>query len=727
MINLVKKILVSPTFEEEDKTRIAKLLHLILVSTLGVNGLFSVVLLLVVPESIFNLSINAFLFIVQLASFFLLYRGSVRRASLILVLAMWVYCSFGIFILGGARSPGIIVYFLVILIAGLLLGGRAALSLSALSVVAAVGLLYGELHNLLPTSLIPITPAYTWMATILGISVMAVLLHLATQSLTDALQAARRNAQALGEKNAQLEVVQAALEERLGELKQTEMALRTSEDRLRTVIDNAPIILWGVNRDGVLTFLEGKTLREIGFQPEDFVGYSVFEISDAHVPHLARQFQRALKGESVISLDEMRGRTFEMRYSPMLGGNGEVTSVIGIALDVTDRKRAEDALFQAQKLESLGVLAGGIAHDFNNLLAAMLGQSSVAQAKLSAEHPAYPHIKKAIDAANKAAMLTRQMLAYSGRSQFEIESINLNALIDDNIHLFQASIPKNVRLYTQLYAGLPLIEGDSGQMQQVIMNLILNAAEAIGQQAGMVTIETYPEDLDETGDHQWLWIGTTLVPGQYAAVEVRDDGCGMSETTVAKIFDPFFTTKETGHGLGLAAVLGIVRGHKGNIQVMSDLGHGTVFRLLFPVNSQPRLSAVPETPNRDTAEKKDFLILVIDDEEPVREAVTDILELEHIQVLTAADGQTGIDIFKANAAEIDLVLLDLSMPGLSGVETLQQLRKIDPSARILLSSGYDKQDAYHHIGTVEPTGFIQKPYSAALLMDTLWKYLPQSE
>ena len=714
----------APIFGDADKTRIARLLHIILLATIAVNLAYSASLLLTVPEPGLNLVVDGALLVAQMASLILVRRGHVRLASNILVGALWFYCNFVIFNFGGSQSPAIVLYFLVIIIAGLLLGGPAAVTVSAISVFAGLVLMYAQVTGLLPPSQIPITPVYSWVALIMAMMIAAVLLYLAMRNLNDALDYARRNATALAEKNRQLQAVHLSLEERLQELKQAEMALRQSQERLRTVVNNAPVILWGVDGDGILTFLEGKTLQEIGIRPEQFVGKSVFQISDGRVPELASQFRRALQGESFANVEKMRGRIFEMRYAPLVENRNDVNGIIGIAIDITERKQAEEALFQSQKLESLGVLAGGIAHDFNNLLVAMLGQTSLAERWLSPEHPAREHIRKAVDAAQKATSLTRQMLAYSGRGQFEIVPINMNTLIDENIKLFQASVPKNVQLEANLGPNLPLIEGDPSQMQQVIMNLILNGAEAIGQEPGTVQVVTRVEEVvDDAADGDWQSSGSVVTGARYVAIEIRDDGSGMSEGTLAKIFDPFFSTKATGQGLGLAAVLGIVHGHQGKIMVRSKVNVGTVFKLLFRASSSQIAPQEIEEHSDPISGHSGYMVLVIDDEEPVREAVYDILLMEGIRVLTAADGQAGIEIFGERSPDIDLVLLDLSMPGMSGEETLHKLREIDSSVPVILSSGYDKRDLRHRFNTKQLTGFVQKPYTAKRLSDTIWRYL----
>jgi len=364
-----------------------------------------------------------------------------------------------------------------------------------------------------------------------------------------------------------------------------------------------------------------------------------------------------------------------------------------------------------------------VAHDFNNLLVAMLGQASLALSQLPPENAARVHIEKAVKAAERASDLTRQMLAYSGRGQFEVRPIHLNTLIQENLHLFEVALPKNVQLRSQSAESLPLIEGDVGQLQQVVMNLIINAAEAIGERRGQVLVITGTQRVMAGDEHLWRFTGDPLEPGLYVVLEVRDDGSGMSQETLSRIFDPFFTTKFTGRGLGLAAVLGIVRGHGGGLSVGSVEGRGTTFRLCFPaIGEEEAARATPAQAAESTGGTRG-VVLVIDDEEPVREAVTDILEMDGLRVITAANGAAGIDVYRQRAAEIDVVLLDLSMPGLSGEQTFAGLRQIDPAVRVVLSSGYHQTEATRRFEGQGLIGFIQKPYDAATLIREVRRHL----
>jgi len=283
----------------------------------------------------------------------------------------------------------------------------------------------------------------------------------------------------------------------------------------------------------------------------------------------------------------------------------------------------------------------------------------------------------------------------------------VNALVRENLPLLEVAVPKNVRLEARLETDLPPVDADVGQIQQVLMNLVINGAEAIGERGGTVTVATGMKAVAASDESLWRASGQPLAPGRYVLLEVRDDGPGMDAQTVDRIFEPFFTTKFTGRGLGLAAVLGVVRGHRGALSVESAPGQGTVFRILFVPSAQvPGL----ETPAVAKPGWRDLTLLLIDDEEVVRDMVGEVLEHEGVSVLRAEDGARGVALFRDQRERIDLVLLDLSMPGLSGEETFRRLREIDPGVVVILSSGYDHDEARGRFGEGTPAGFIQKPY-----------------
>jgi two-component system cell cycle sensor histidine kinase/response regulator CckA len=372
------------------------------------------------------------------------------------------------------------------------------------------------------------------------------------------------------------------------------------------------------------------------------------------------------------------------------------------------RVRLEQRLLQQQKDECVTTLVAGVAHDFNNLLVGMLGNAGLALAELPEESPACALIEHIERAARRAADLTRQMLAYAGRGGFVVGPVNLSNLLDEMGPLLKASISKKVALEYELTQDLPCIEADATQVRQVMMNLIINASEAIGDRSGLITIRTGVAH----ADHAYLsdaYLGNDLPEDRYAFIEVTDTGCGMDEATRSKMFDPFFTTKFAGRGLGLAAVLGIVRGHRGAIKVQSALGRGSSFEMLFPI-SQLAAQTVTEDQPASEQPRAAGTLLVVDDEEPVRSVAQMVLERSGFTVLTANDGREALEVFRAHRDEIDAVLLDLTMPELSGEEVFRELRRMRADVPIILSSGYVEEDATARFAGMGLAAFIQKPY-----------------
>jgi len=399
-----------------------------------------------------------------------------------------------------------------------------------------------------------------------------------------------------------------------------------------------------------------------------------------------------------------------------------------IARDISKQKEVEEQLRQTQRLESLGVLAGGVAHDFNNLLTGILGNASLAAELLP---PHLISLKSILDdvmiASERAANLTQQLLAYAGKGHFAVVTLDVAALIGEISHLVRSTIPKNVQVRLDLDENLPYIEGDSAQVQQVVMNLLINAAEAIPEgRAGNVRIGALSARIDEST----IW-GASASPvttsfasqelraGEYVMLEVCDNGGGMDEATRARIFDPFFTTKFLGRGLGLAAVLGIIRGHKGALRVSSVPGQGTTFQVLFPASSKrgvapvQRKSAIAGWTNGNKA------VLVIDDETTVLRVAKASLESHGFRVIQAENGSQGIDLYRERQGEIAAVLLDLTMPEMDGEEVLRRLRGISTGVKVVLSSGFNEAEAVRRFSADELAGFIQKPYTAIALANKI--------
>ena len=377
------------------------------------------------------------------------------------------------------------------------------------------------------------------------------------------------------------------------------------------------------------------------------------------------------------------------------------------ALAEDARRAIEAKVLEVQKLESLGVLAGGIAHDFNNLLVAIMGNAGLALLDLPEDSPARASIIDVEVASRRAGELARQMLAYSGRSRFVIEPIELSELVRELLTLLQVSIGKGVILRLHLSPSPVVVDADAAQLRQVVMNLVINAADAIGDRSGNVTIriDQMTADADElTRAHP----GAGLAPGSYALLEVVDTGTGMDRVTQDRIFDPFFTTKFTGRGLGLAAVLGIVRGHGGALSVNSELGKGSTFRVVLPLSASSTVAGR----SYDREWRGSGTVLVVDDDPMVRNVARRLLESFGLTVTVAAGGPEAIALVSAAPASVDAVLLDMTMPELSGPEVFSELRTIRADLPVVLMSGYHEDELDPSIGA-SISGFVQKPFTPA--------------
>jgi PAS domain S-box-containing protein len=412
------------------------------------------------------------------------------------------------------------------------------------------------------------------------------------------------------------------------------------------------------------------------------------------------------------------------RWALRVGAQGQQLGLLEINTDTTERRRMEEQLRHTQKLESLGVLAGGVAHDFNNLLTGILGNASLALDRTPQQHPNRMLLEEVMLGAERAADLTRQLLAYAGKGRFVMRNIDLSGLVKEISGLIQSSIPKAVQLRLQLGEPGPGILADPGQMQQIVMNLVINGAEAIGPEGGTVVVRTCAQAVDEAYIASLSSAGELLKPGPHVMLEVSDNGCGMDEQTLRKVFDPFFTTKFAGRGLGLSAVLGIVRAHKGALKVYSQPGRGTTFKLLFPV-----FGDMPPLENTPPAEAGELAgcgtVLIVDDEELVRHTARHTLERYGYRTLVAENGQEAVETFQRER-NVSLVLLDLTMPIMGGEETLRQLKTINPGVRVLLSSGYNETEAVERFAGEGLAGFIQKPYTAAGLAECVKQVMEQA-
>ena len=516
------------------------------------------------------------------------------------------------------------------------------------------------------------------------------------------------------------------------ERKRAEEALRESERRYQSLSDATFEAIF-LSERGICTDQNRVAAKMFGYSREEATGQPGTDwIAPEHRDTVRRHMMAGHSLPYEVLALRKDGSTFPCEIQASMteiDGHSIRTTALR---DITDRKRAEEErrkleaqIQQTQKLESLGIMAGGIAHDFNNILTGLLGNAELALRDLPSHSPVRPLLHHIQKTGRRAADLTRQMLAYSGRGAFVVEDIDVNALVQDMSSLLESSTSKKAGLSYELSADLPGVRADATQLRQIVLNLVMNASEAVGGKGGPVRVSTYTTNCDRTCLDAASPDGE-VADGRYVTIEVNDTGCGMDDETKAKVFEPFFTTKFTGRGLGLAAVQGIVRGHKGAILMESELGKGTTFKVLLPALDHPA-----EPVDRRAEAEDDWAgtgtILLVDDEEMVRSIAVQMLKLFAFSVLTASDGVEAVEMFRERHDEIACVLLDLTMPRMDGEEAFEELRKISDDVPVILSSGYSEQDATEQFGDKGLAGFLQKPYEVASLKSKLRKALGNGE
>jgi len=518
-------------------------------------------------------------------------------------------------------------------------------------------------------------------------------------------------------------------------LKHEERELLTSKMSHRTLLDSLPHAL-AVHCNNRWVYCNPLAAQLLGASgSEEIIGTSIYDyIQHDDIEKVKERIANMIKSarpapiidETIVRKD---GQLIVARVqsSPVVY-DGEPAFVVTIE---ESHKHAPDQplsssdhserLEHAQRLESLGVLAGGIAHDFNNLLAAISGNAELARSSLKEGAEAASHIDNISDACDHAAELCKQMLAYAGKGSYELDILDVNDMVKSTGKLIRASVSSHIALKIKLAKTLPGIEGDMAQIQQLILNFIVNSADAIGAESGEIKVSTGTRHIDRQMLDK-LYNGQCLKPGQYVIIEVCDTGCGMSLEMITKIFDPFFTTKKTGSGLGLSAVLGIVRGHHGAIQVHSAEGRGTAFRVYLPSTDQQFKETMVSTVEVE-AWQGDGKILIVDDDMRVRHVAKAFIESLHFDVMTADDGKEGLEMFAKHHANLAAVLLDMTMPVLGGVEAMAGMRNIDSKVPIILVSGYSEVEAGTLIAGARPDAFLQKPFKAKGLKTTLYEVM----
>jgi two-component system, cell cycle sensor histidine kinase and response regulator CckA len=490
------------------------------------------------------------------------------------------------------------------------------------------------------------------------------------------------------------------------ELRRQREELERTTSTLQLVLRQMPALYWIVDRDLRVLRTGGAVEEVLGYSPDKFVGATMPSIH-AYEPGSVdptEQHQRAQRGEFVSYVTEYRKKQLTVTLGPYRV-DGEIIGVIGTALDVTMSRALERRMVDAQRAESLGVLAGGLAHDFNNLLVAILGNADLALREIKPGTPGRASVENVRTASLRAAELTDQLLAYAGRGPLASTRVDLAPIVSELVRISAPTIPPNVGVELQIPGDLA-IRGDASQIRQVVLNLLTNAREVFGDAHGTITITAQQVRHDGMPDPDDILTATT---GAYVMLELADDGPGMDRETRRRIFEPFFTTKPVGHGLGLAAVLGIVRAHGGGLRVSSSLGGGARFQVLWPSTVTPLTIGTVAQPTRN--------VLVIDDEDLVRDVVARMIEDLGYHAVTAADGATGLAIVEAQ--RIDAALVDLSMPLMGGAEVIARLRRAHPAIPIVLCTGYDRD----RNGPVDADGYLPKPFRIEALEQMLARLL----
>ncbi|GAB4276922.1 MAG: hypothetical protein Kow0080_27580 [Candidatus Promineifilaceae bacterium] len=523
---------------------------------------------------------------------------------------------------------------------------------------------------------------------------------------------------------------------------QIEQQLKESEARFRSIIDNALDGFVLVNQDGLvvawnpaMTMISGLSEEEVLKRPFWEVHYQMMcdDQKNIQIKNVIEAATKAALKTGLIPPEELNkegrfqrpdGTKRYLQSRAFTITHNDEVMLATIMRDVTLEKALEAQLNHKQKMESLGILAGGIAHDFNNLLAVMLSQSSLALAQLPPDIQARGHLEKAVQAMQSASDITQKLLAFSGRGQFLGDPVDVDAFLGKWWDVLVTAVPSHITItHTTPTEALPPIKIDGEQVVQALLHIIENAVEAIGEAHGRITIST---NFIPTSHLPAPETDHTLPSQGFVRLAVHDNGPGIPDAIKSKVFEPFFSTKELGRGLGLSVVEGVLKGHKGWAQALSEPGMGTVIALYFPVVETPvqETAVSPETSPAQT--RTNCAVLVIDDEEGICEAVTDILDLQDIPVFTARNGQKGVELYRQKQHEIGLVLLDYSMPDMNGEAVFNALRRINPQVKVLLSTGYNEQHLSDGFDLSALAGILRKPYDFATLVTAVTTHLHNS-
>jgi len=514
--------------------------------------------------------------------------------------------------------------------------------------------------------------------------------------------------------------------------KAADEALRKSEEKYRTILESIEEGYFETDLEGNLTFFSNPFCKILGYSPSQLMGMNTRQYTTPKtaekMDRITEQLLESGMPENVTSYDVIRPDgnkvLLELSFSILKDTDGEPIGFKGVLRDVSERKKAEEQkhkletqLQQAQKMESIGTLAGGIAHDFNNILMGIQGNASLMLLKINSEHPNYEKIKNIETYVQNGTTLTKQLLGFARRGKYLVKATDLNDIIDKSSSLF-ARTKKEIQVHTNFFDTIWTVEVDRGQIEQVLLNLYVNAWQAM-LDGGDLYLSTENVILDRSYVKPYK-----VEPGRYVKISVTDTGVGIDKSTQERIFEPFFTTKEMGRGtgLGLASVYGIIKSHGGYINVYSELDQGTTFTIYLPASAK---EADSETEVLVDFVKGSGTILLIDDEKMILDVGRELLIELGYTVLPAMSGQEAMDVYEKEQDKIDMIIMDMIMPGMSGSETFDRLKKINPDVKILLSSGYSVDGQATQILRRGCDGFIQKPFNMNQLAEKIQKILPQ--
>ena len=688
----------------------ARMLNVMLWALTGWWGTWAAILLPFHWADRFSSMQNEIVTLVALASaLVLLRRGRFRAASITYLAGIWFFATHIMALNGGIRSPVQVLYVTLPISAAWLLGYEAALWTSGACMGCALVFAVLELAGVRVPRLIPGTPLGAWavfgMACLIGAFPVA-------EILRDLRVALARSRQAEDESHRTMERLRTEIDER----ERTELALRESEQRFRVMADTVPMLIVAADANQSATFFNkawldftGRTMAQelgtgwaAGVHPEDVEG-CLNGISSAYAERRECRLQYRLRRS------DGEYRLLMCNGVPRFEPDGSFVGHVASCTDITELKRSEEEAVARQKLQSLGVLAGGIAHDFNNLLGGIMADSEVLIEELQENSSALESVRRIDAVAMRASEVVRQLMVYAGQESAEFERVDLAASVREMLQLMRLSISKNAAFEVDLPDKLPLINANTAQIRQVIMNLVTNASEALGAKEGVisVTLDEVYRVQESVGDQE-----AKLPPGDYLRLNVADTGCGMSKEVLAGLFDPFFTTKGAGRGLGLSAVQGIIHSHRGAISVVSAPGQGSRFEVILPCVNQEEeaLREIGKPISFDRKEAFTGTVLLIEDEDPLRLATAKMLRRKGFLVLEAGEGRAAVDLFRAHAAQIDAVLLDVTLPGMSGRKLLEELRTARPTVKVILTSAYGQDRALETVGGPQSQPYIRKPY-----------------